>query len=201
MPAPISSQKTIGVASAPTTRLGWRMNRTSSRRASESAGRSKPGDRNVAWASSPRREELFSRGLEAHATFSSAACIGRRHGMGFEPNVNWIMIARRPGEPVGEHFYFLDLIFHLFGCENLIDKRAMLRPPIAAVADLAGVYQRPGRQQHTILRRANQRRHRVATGFLLEFLKSQLIVHVAHQHYIAAGRDLFELLDDLMGAL
>src|SRR5258706_4865453 len=39
MPAPISSQNTIGVASAPMMRLRWRRKRTSSRRARETAGR------------------------------------------------------------------------------------------------------------------------------------------------------------------
>ena len=39
IPAPMSSQNTIGVASAPITRFGWRTNRTSSRWAKEIAGR------------------------------------------------------------------------------------------------------------------------------------------------------------------
>src|SRR2546430_16359086 len=115
MPAPISSQKTIGVASAPTTRLGWRMNRTSSRRARDIAGSSSPGALPVTRASGPcMRSE---HGLGARVTKLSLVlltCISGNR-IGFELDIDRIMIARRPGEPVGEHFYFLDLIFHLFG--------------------------------------------------------------------------------------
>jgi hypothetical protein len=50
MPAPITSQKKIGVASAPITRLRCRTKRTTSRRHSDKAGRSREGLERSVWA-------------------------------------------------------------------------------------------------------------------------------------------------------
>src|SRR5687767_2240901 len=130
----MSSQKTTGVASAPMTRWRWRRKRTSSRRASETAGSRMPrrgslvplGRRVLSEAMTPSGEAMGERILgAAAAVFDRAAFAGRP--VAADLHDHRVVVARDARHRALEHADFLDLVLHARRRHDVVDEAAVLR--------------------------------------------------------------------------